>query len=54
MSEGRSDDFQNTLRNTLLTLLVTVIFEIIPGPQTSTTEVLDSYYIWREILGKLQ
>jgi hypothetical protein len=41
MSEGRSEDFRNTLWNSLfLTLRYLKLFEIIPGPQTSS-EVLD-------------
>jgi 3-hydroxyacyl-CoA dehydrogenase len=38
---------------TFLTPRVTKLFEIIPGPQTSS-EVLDFLTIWREIFRKLQ
>jgi hypothetical protein len=48
MSEGRSEDFRNILWNSLfLTLRYLKLFEIIPGPQTSS-EVLDFLTIYGE------
>jgi 3-hydroxyacyl-CoA dehydrogenase len=46
MSEGRSEDFQNTSATHFLTRYLK-LFEIIPGPQTST-EVLDFLTIYGE------
>jgi 3-hydroxyacyl-CoA dehydrogenase len=51
MSEGRSEDFRNTLWNSLLTLRYLKLFEIIPGPQTSS-EVLDFLQYMERNFGK--
>jgi 3-hydroxyacyl-CoA dehydrogenase len=52
MSEGRSEDFQNIFHSFFNPARYLKLFEIIPGPQTST-EVLDFLLYMREILGKL-